>query len=60
LSSAARNPLASLIASSLAQKCKKNSRGCSSSVAVHHGQLNTIRTQRHDHGIDFVAGDNEI
>src|SRR5262245_15809240 len=32
LSSAARRPLASLMASSLAQKCMKNSRGCSLSM----------------------------
>jgi hypothetical protein len=32
LSRAARKPLASLMASSLAQKCMKNSRGCSSNI----------------------------
>src|SRR5262249_24783013 len=32
LSKAARNPLASLTASSFAQKCMKNRRGCSSSI----------------------------
>src|SRR4051794_27211348 len=49
-----------LQASSLAQKCMKNSRRCSPAMAVQRGHLDAIGSQRLDHGIHFVIGENEI
>src|SRR5258708_21073186 len=61
LSSAARNPLASFNASSLAQKCRKNSRGCSSSMWLWTAVTSMpFARNAFDHGIYFVASQNKI
>ena len=61
LSSAARKPRASLSASSFAQKCMKNSRGCSvEHVAVQRRHLDAVLAQRLDHRVDLIRRQHEV